>query len=209
MFATARRRCRIDDDSWDMQDDCQALLAARGYAQYEVSAYARAGRRCPHNLNYWRFGDYLGIGAGAHGKLTTCDDGERDRAHRARQASARATCRAARRRARQRACDVAARGAAVRVHAQCAAAGRRLRRGRRSRRAPACRARRSTRCCAAAQRDGLLEQASTRRLAADELGQRFLNDLQALFLPERVRATGAAMPTRRRATACIGAARKS
>jgi len=58
------------DASWDMQEHCQALLADAGYAQYEVSAYARAGRECAHNLNYWRFGDYLGIGAGAHGKLT-------------------------------------------------------------------------------------------------------------------------------------------
>ena len=41
-----------------------------GYRQYEVSAYARSGAECRHNLNYWRFGDYLGIGAGAHGKLT-------------------------------------------------------------------------------------------------------------------------------------------
>jgi putative oxygen-independent coproporphyrinogen III oxidase len=45
-------------------------LAAAGYRQYEVSAYARPGQRCRHNLNYWRFGDYLGIGAGAHGKVT-------------------------------------------------------------------------------------------------------------------------------------------
>ena len=59
-----------EDGAWDMQDDCQALLAAGGFAQYEVSAYAREGRQCAHNLNYWRFGDYLGIGAGAHGKLT-------------------------------------------------------------------------------------------------------------------------------------------
>jgi len=59
-----------DDLAWDMQERCQALLADAGYAQYEVSAYARAGRQCAHNLNYWRFGDYLGIGAGAHGKLT-------------------------------------------------------------------------------------------------------------------------------------------
>ncbi|WP_394005161.1 radical SAM family heme chaperone HemW [Luteimonas sp. WGS1318] len=59
-----------DDIAWDMQEHCQALLADAGYAQYEVSAYARAGRQCAHNLNYWRFGDYLGIGAGAHGKLT-------------------------------------------------------------------------------------------------------------------------------------------
>jgi oxygen-independent coproporphyrinogen-3 oxidase len=53
-----------------MQEACQARLADAGFAQYEISAYARAGRQCRHNLNYWRFGDYLGIGAGAHGKLT-------------------------------------------------------------------------------------------------------------------------------------------
>ena len=58
------------DAAWDMQEACQAMLADAGYAQYETSAYARAGRQCAHNLNYWRFGDYLGIGAGAHGKLT-------------------------------------------------------------------------------------------------------------------------------------------
>ena len=54
----------------DIQDAGQALLAAKGYVQYEVSAYARRDQRCRHNLNYWQFGDYLGIGAGAHGKLT-------------------------------------------------------------------------------------------------------------------------------------------
>jgi putative oxygen-independent coproporphyrinogen III oxidase len=59
-----------EDAAWDMQEACQARLAAAGYAQYEVSAYAQPGRRCAHNLNYWRFGDYLGIGAGAHGKIT-------------------------------------------------------------------------------------------------------------------------------------------
>ena len=58
------------DDAWDMQEACQARLAEASFAQYEVSAYAREGRQCAHNLNYWRFGDYLGIGAGAHGKLT-------------------------------------------------------------------------------------------------------------------------------------------
>lgn len=59
-----------DDDAWDMQEACQARMAEAGFAQYEVSAYARPGRQCAHNLNYWRFGDYLGVGAGAHGKLT-------------------------------------------------------------------------------------------------------------------------------------------
>ena len=60
-----------DDAAWDMQEHCQRLLAEAGYRQYEVSAYAREGRQCHHNLNYWRFGDYLGIGAGAHGKITS------------------------------------------------------------------------------------------------------------------------------------------
>lgn len=59
-----------DDLAFDMQQDCQQRLAAAGFQQYEVSAYARPGRQCRHNLNYWRFGDYLGIGAGAHGKVT-------------------------------------------------------------------------------------------------------------------------------------------
>ena len=59
-----------DDAAWDMQEHCQTRLADAGYAQYEISAYARPGRQCAHNLNYWRFGDYLGIGAGAHGKLS-------------------------------------------------------------------------------------------------------------------------------------------
>ncbi|QSA96958.1 radical SAM family heme chaperone HemW [Methylococcus sp. EFPC2] len=59
-----------DEAIWEIQGACQRLLVEHGYAQYEVSAYAQAGRRCRHNLNYWQFGDYLGIGAGAHGKLT-------------------------------------------------------------------------------------------------------------------------------------------
>src|SRR5690606_1116654 len=58
------------DAAYEIQEACQALLADAGFEQYETSAYARPGRRCAHNLNYWRFGDYLGIGAGAHGKLT-------------------------------------------------------------------------------------------------------------------------------------------
>ena len=56
-----------------MQDAVDATLAAAGYARYEISAFARPGRECRHNLNYWRFGDYLGIGAGAHGKLSFPD----------------------------------------------------------------------------------------------------------------------------------------
>jgi len=56
--------------AWEMQEACGELLAHAGFAQYEVSAWARPGRECVHNLNYWACGDYLGIGAGAHGKIT-------------------------------------------------------------------------------------------------------------------------------------------
>lgn len=59
-----------DDAAWAMQQAGQSLLAEHGYAQYEVSAYAREGRRTRHNLNYWQYGDYLGLGAGAHAKRT-------------------------------------------------------------------------------------------------------------------------------------------
>ncbi|WP_460122078.1 radical SAM family heme chaperone HemW [Pseudomonas sp. H3_G09] len=62
-----------DDTLWDIQEAGQALLAEHGYAQYEVSAYAQAGRPARHNLNYWSFGDFIGIGAGAHGKLSHPD----------------------------------------------------------------------------------------------------------------------------------------
>src|SRR3990172_545076 len=59
-----------NDSTWDMQSQLQTELAAADYRQYEVSAYARPGYECRHNLNYWKFGDYLGIGAGAHAKIT-------------------------------------------------------------------------------------------------------------------------------------------
>lgn len=62
-----------DEAAWQIQSAGQRLLAAAGYEQYEVSAYAKAGARCRHNLNYWLFGDYVGIGAGAHGKITFTD----------------------------------------------------------------------------------------------------------------------------------------
>ena len=62
---------RPDDDTlWEMQQAGRTLLEAAGYQRYEVSAYARAQRQCRHNMNYWQFGDYLGIGAGAHAKIS-------------------------------------------------------------------------------------------------------------------------------------------
>lgn len=62
-----------DDLLWEIQEQGHQLLLAAGYQQYEISAYAKPGYQCQHNLNYWRFGDYLGIGCGAHGKVTTHD----------------------------------------------------------------------------------------------------------------------------------------
>jgi len=65
-----------DEDSiWSMQDEGLHYLGKHGFQQYEVSAYARDDRYCIHNMNYWQFGDYLGIGAGAHGKITDCGKG--------------------------------------------------------------------------------------------------------------------------------------
>ena len=62
-----------DDLAYEIQDRGQTLLREQGYGQYEISAYATDGARCQHNLNYWLFGDYLAVGAGAHGKISTAD----------------------------------------------------------------------------------------------------------------------------------------
>ncbi len=59
-----------DDTIWIIQENAQQMMARRGFQQYEVSAYARADRQCQHNLNYWLFGDYVGLGAGAHSKIS-------------------------------------------------------------------------------------------------------------------------------------------
>lgn len=59
-----------DDDSWEMQLACQTRLKQAGFEHYEVSGFTRPGKNCRHNVNYWQFGDYLGLGAGAHGKIT-------------------------------------------------------------------------------------------------------------------------------------------
>ncbi|WP_456296280.1 radical SAM family heme chaperone HemW [Vibrio sp. AK197] len=62
-----------DDDLWDIFEQGHQKLSAAGYVQYEISGYSKPGFQCQHNLNYWRFGDYLGIGCGAHGKLSFSD----------------------------------------------------------------------------------------------------------------------------------------
>ncbi|EGH00056.1 Radical SAM family enzyme2C [gamma proteobacterium IMCC2047] len=68
-------RLPSDDARWQIFQQGQALLAEEGFQQYEVSAYSQPGKASLHNLNYWRFGDYLGIGAGAHGKITRLSKG--------------------------------------------------------------------------------------------------------------------------------------
>ena len=69
---------------WEMQEAGRKTLEGFGFKQYEISAWARPGRQCRHNLNYWRYGDFLGIGAGAHSKLTDAASGEIRRASRVR-----------------------------------------------------------------------------------------------------------------------------
>jgi putative oxygen-independent coproporphyrinogen III oxidase len=64
-----------DEVLWDIQEQGHQILTEAGYQQYEISAYSKTGQQCQHNLNYWRFGDYLGIGCGAHGKITQAEQG--------------------------------------------------------------------------------------------------------------------------------------
>ena len=74
MFAYRPPTLPNDDELWDIFEQGHQLLSAAGYQQYETSAYAKPGFQCKHNLNYWRFGDYLAIGCGAHGKLSFADE---------------------------------------------------------------------------------------------------------------------------------------
>ncbi|WP_018690983.1 radical SAM family heme chaperone HemW [Algicola sagamiensis] len=64
-----------DELLWDIQEQGHQLLLSAGFEQYEISGYAKPGHQCQHNLNYWRFGDYLGIGCGAHGKISFPNEG--------------------------------------------------------------------------------------------------------------------------------------
>ncbi|WP_194757203.1 radical SAM family heme chaperone HemW [Aliidiomarina indica] len=70
LFASKPPILPNDDILWEIYEQGHQILAAAGYEQYEVSAFGKPGHRGQHNLNYWRFGDYLGIGCGAHGKIT-------------------------------------------------------------------------------------------------------------------------------------------
>lgn len=70
MFYYRKPTLPDDDELWDIFEQGHQLLTNAGYEQYETSAYAKKGYQCKHNLNYWRFGDYLAIGCGAHGKIS-------------------------------------------------------------------------------------------------------------------------------------------
>jgi putative oxygen-independent coproporphyrinogen III oxidase len=74
----------VEDQIWNMQKQGMNLIASSGYENYEISAYAMPDSQCKHNLNYWEFGDYIGIGAGAHSKLTNIHNNEMSRSVRHR-----------------------------------------------------------------------------------------------------------------------------
>jgi oxygen-independent coproporphyrinogen-3 oxidase len=74
VFAVRTPRLPGENAAWQMQRQLESNLEKNGYKNYEVSAFARQGRSCQHNLNYWLFGDYIGIGAGAHSKVTRHDE---------------------------------------------------------------------------------------------------------------------------------------
>ena len=75
LFAARPPLLPDEEQAWTIQEQAAERLGAAGYEGYEISAWAQPGRACRHNLNYWRFGDYIGIGAGAHGKLTLAGEG--------------------------------------------------------------------------------------------------------------------------------------
>ena len=167
------------EEIWEMHRTGAELLAAAGYDQYEVSAWCRDGAVCRHNVNYWEYGDYLGLGAGAHGKWTAPDGAvRRTKQERDPQAWMRAA------EAGDAARDRELRGAADRVF-EFMLGALRLRRGfgwplfeeragqpRGAAAAP----------LAVAEERGLIE-ASAHGLRASDRGWRYLNDLCELFLP--------------------------
>ncbi len=175
------------DTAWEMQERCHESLGAAGYRQYEVSAFARPGHECRHNLNYWEFGDYVAAGAGAHGKITGADGVVR---RYARPASPRAYMEAALDQRLDGAWHVVAGDDLVFEYVLNAL---RLRRGFTT---AAFTARTGLPPAAlapgveAALGRGLIERFGEDGLRPTSLGMRFLNDLQALFLPPPATAAG-------------------
>jgi oxygen-independent coproporphyrinogen-3 oxidase len=168
-----------EDTTEQMMQLCQQRLAAAGYAHYEVSAYARAGARSAHNLNYWRFGDYLGAGAGAHGKASDAATGAILRTTREREPR-RYLADGARELPQALPVTAAQRPFEFMLNALRLVEGFEpaLYEGRTGMAWPALGA-----PVARLRERGLLEP-DTRRVRPTALGQRFLNDLVAAFLPE-------------------------
>ncbi|HKJ08809.1 MAG TPA: radical SAM family heme chaperone HemW [Gammaproteobacteria bacterium] len=171
-----------EDIVWTMQEQGRAALEAGGYTQYEISAYARPGRQCDHNLNYWRFGDYLGIGAGAHGKVT---DAQRQAVTR------RWKIKHPKDYVRQAGTAQALGGESVLRPADAVLEfmmnGLRLNEGFTAGQFEAGTGLALESAAAAIEQGltaGLLERHDTDRLRASATGRQFLNDLLALFLPE-------------------------
>ncbi|WP_405225095.1 radical SAM family heme chaperone HemW [Lentisalinibacter sediminis] len=175
------------DSAWDMQERCHEALEAAGYRRYEVSAFARAGRECRHNLNYWEFGDYLAAGAGAHGKIT---DAEGTVRRYAKPASPRAWMESA---LAGGTAEAAAAVATEDLVFEYMLNALRLTRGFST---PDFVARTGLDQGAlepgltVARRRGLVEADAAGALRPSALGMRFLNDLQALFLPSSGAAAG-------------------
>ncbi len=170
-----------DESSWDIQVAGQDLLQGAGYEQYEVSAYARAERRCRHNLNYWQFGDYVGIGAGAHGKRTDAGAGIIERRRKSRNpraylaAARQETALSARDRLRDQDVVVELMLNSLRLNEGIALDLITARSG--------LGLERFLPGIEAGRRRGLLELTAD-RLRPTETGRRFLNDLVALFLAD-------------------------
>jgi putative oxygen-independent coproporphyrinogen III oxidase len=163
---------------WQMQDQCQQFLAAHGYEHYEVSAYAQAGRQCRHNRNYWEFGDYIGLGAGAHGKISDQSTQTLWRTARQKQPREYLAVAAADRLVEHRTLK------ASELPFEFALNALRLRDGVASRLFESRTGQpidQIARAVAAAEARGLLASRAG-RFCASELGWRFLNDLQMLFL---------------------------
>jgi len=170
---------------WQMQLACQERLAAHGYEHYEVSAYARDRRRSRHNVNYWRFGDYIGVGAGAHGKLTWLANAEGRRPAIVRSARIKQPREFLRRAAAERISDRFVVASVelpfeymlnvLRLIDDFAVADYESRTGLAFETVAG--------AVADAEGKGLLQKVEAGRWRVTELGQRFLNDLQALFLP--------------------------
>lgn len=168
-----------EDTVAEMQSQGQALLVGKGYEQYEVSAHAQSGRRCRHNVNYWTYGDYLAVGAGAHGKFTDSAGIWRyaKPAHPRRYLEAMQSGEAAELRpvgAAERLFEYLLNTA--RLHDDISEAGFSARTG-----LPAERLRERLGRPA---KDGLVEKSGPESWRVTPLGRRFLNDLQAEFLPE-------------------------